>query len=114
MPECRCVQQYPDDQERKRRDQKMRKEEHSVLRYLARVDPWPILLYLPRSTALFANKAVEWNPTEATRRHHHLFERLDPDFYNSAVRDRYLLPSDLLAVTFKMLALLVTAIPYTI
>ncbi|KAK3272676.1 hypothetical protein CYMTET_19041 [Cymbomonas tetramitiformis] len=36
-------------------------------------------------------------------------DRLDPDFYR-AVRDRYPLPADLLAVSFKMLAQLVTTV----
>ncbi|KAK3270698.1 hypothetical protein CYMTET_20919 [Cymbomonas tetramitiformis] len=71
------------------------------------VDPRPVLANEHRLVR--ENRAVDWQPTEATRRQQ-LFDRLDPDFYRAVVRDRYPLPADLLAVTFTMLAQLVTTI----
>ncbi|KAK3250677.1 hypothetical protein CYMTET_39952 [Cymbomonas tetramitiformis] len=81
-------------------------EEYAGLRNPARVDPRPVLAKEHRLVR--ENRAVDWQPTEATRRQQ-LFDRIDPDFYR-AVRDRYPLPADLLAVSFKMLAQLVTTV----
>ncbi|KAK3237801.1 hypothetical protein CYMTET_52149 [Cymbomonas tetramitiformis] len=76
----------------------LHQEEYSALRYPAHVDPRPILAKEHLGPAVLTAACVR--------------ARLDPEFY-SAVRDRYQLPPDLLDVTFKMLALLVTTAVYT-
>ncbi|KAK3275032.1 hypothetical protein CYMTET_16820 [Cymbomonas tetramitiformis] len=81
-------------------------EEHAALRYPARVDPRPLLATEHRSVR--ENRALDWRPTEATRKQQ-LFDRLDPEFYR-AVLDQYPMPSDLVAVDFKMLSNLVTRV----
>ncbi|KAK3241413.1 hypothetical protein CYMTET_48819 [Cymbomonas tetramitiformis] len=61
-------------------------EEHSQLRYPARVDPRPLLAREQR-LVLRDNRSEDWTPTEPSRKYK-LFERLDPEFY-AAVRVRY-------------------------
>ncbi|KAK3250976.1 hypothetical protein CYMTET_39668, partial [Cymbomonas tetramitiformis] len=81
-------------------------EEHAALRYPAKVDPRPRLATVHRLVR--ENRTLDWRPTEQTRKHQ-LFDRLDPEFYR-AVLDRYPMPSDLVAIDFKMLANLVTRV----
>ncbi|KAK3284430.1 hypothetical protein CYMTET_7931 [Cymbomonas tetramitiformis] len=52
-------------------------EEHSQLRYPARVDPRPLLAREQRLVR--DNRSEDWTPTE-TSRTYKLFERLDPEF----------------------------------
>ncbi|KAK3232763.1 hypothetical protein CYMTET_56902 [Cymbomonas tetramitiformis] len=81
-------------------------EEHSQLRYPARVDPRWLLakeLRLVRD-----NRSEDWTPTESTRKYK-LHERLDPEFY-AAVRVRYPMPADLRPVPLSTLTNLVTHI----
>ncbi|KAK3235054.1 hypothetical protein CYMTET_54726 [Cymbomonas tetramitiformis] len=56
-------------------------EEHSQLRYPARVDPRPLLAREQRLVR--DNRSEDWTPTEMSRKYK-LFERLDPDFYAAA------------------------------
>ncbi|KAK3273741.1 hypothetical protein CYMTET_18033 [Cymbomonas tetramitiformis] len=65
-------------------------EEHSQLRYPARVDPRPLLAKKQRLVR--DNRSEDWTPTESTRKYR-LYERLDPDFY-AAVRVRYPMPAE--------------------
>ncbi|KAK3279897.1 hypothetical protein CYMTET_12239 [Cymbomonas tetramitiformis] len=51
-------------------------EEHSQLRYPARVDPRPVLAKEQRLVR--DNRAEDWTPTEMSRKYK-MFERLDPD-----------------------------------
>ncbi|KAK3233424.1 hypothetical protein CYMTET_56285 [Cymbomonas tetramitiformis] len=81
-------------------------EEHSQLRYPARVDPRPLLAKKQRLVR--DNRSEDWTPTES-RRKYKLYERLDPDFY-AAVRVRYPMPADLCPVPLSTLTNLVTHI----
>ncbi|KAK3248322.1 hypothetical protein CYMTET_42210 [Cymbomonas tetramitiformis] len=68
------------------------------------LDPRPLLATEHRLVR--ENWALDWRPTEQTRKQQ-LFDRLDPEFYRAAL-DRYPMPSDLATDDFKMLANLVT------
>ncbi|KAK3239763.1 hypothetical protein CYMTET_50332 [Cymbomonas tetramitiformis] len=81
-------------------------EEHSQLRYPARVDPRPILA--KEHKLVRDNQAEDWTPTEMSRKYK-MFERLDPDFY-AAVRVRHPMPNDLRPVPLSTLANLITHI----
>ncbi|KAK3283625.1 hypothetical protein CYMTET_8711 [Cymbomonas tetramitiformis] len=81
-------------------------EEHSQLRYPARVDPRPLLAREQRLAR--DNRSEDWTPTEMPRKYK-LFERLDPEFY-AAVRVRYPMPADLRPVPLSTLTNLVTHI----
>ncbi|KAK3279872.1 hypothetical protein CYMTET_12264, partial [Cymbomonas tetramitiformis] len=59
------------------------------VRYPARVDPRPLLATEHRLAR--ENRALDWRPTEATRKQQ-LFDRLDPEL-NRMVLDRYPMPS---------------------
>ncbi|KAK3240926.1 hypothetical protein CYMTET_49270 [Cymbomonas tetramitiformis] len=59
-------------------------EEHSQLRYPARIDPRPLLA---REQRLVRDiRSEDWTPTEMSRKYK-LFERLDPDFYAAVAAD---------------------------
>ncbi|KAK3275839.1 hypothetical protein CYMTET_16051 [Cymbomonas tetramitiformis] len=65
-------------------------EEYSQPRYLARVDPHPMLAKEQRLVR--DNRDEDWTPTKTSRKYK-MFERLDPDY--AAARVRYPMPNDL-------------------
>ncbi|KAK3250200.1 hypothetical protein CYMTET_40405 [Cymbomonas tetramitiformis] len=77
-----------------------RQDEHSSLRYPARVDPRPILAKEARLVR--ENKARDWRPDEETRKAS-LLQRLDFDFYKS-IREKYVLPRNLALVSLAELS----------